>query len=161
MGLTSLINRLSMMITEMHILIGGEKFLASHSESLCRLLRLVLDNVRPRGAKYIGLVLEALLREFPRDGGSLLLSSGILDIMLRSCALNYTENLQCEPDRVITVYLNALSRILVVSPSLSDNVLPLKTGADSIYSFGCRELVRRLPMLFQRNYYGELTPILQ
>jgi hypothetical protein len=131
-----------MMVTEMYILIGGKAFLTSHSESLCKLFRLTINNVRPRGVKYIGLVLEALLRECPKEGGLLLLSSGILETMLRSCALNYTDNPHCEPDRVITVYLNALSRILVVSPALLDNVFPLNTGA---VSFGCRELVRRLP----------------
>jgi hypothetical protein len=130
--------RLSMMVTEMYILIGGKAFLTSHSESLCKLFRLTINNVRPRGVKYIGLVLEALLRECPKEGGLLLLSSGILETMLRSCALNYTDNPHCEPDRVITVYLNALSRILVVSPALLDNVFPLNTGA---ISFGCRELV--------------------
>lgn len=128
------------MITEIYIMLGGKVFLAANSESLCKLLHLTVAKVRPRGAKYIGLPLEALLREYPLDGGLLLLRCGILETMLRSCALNYGNDRDCEPDRVITLYLNALARMLIASPTILDSLLPLSAGS---ISFGNSELVRK------------------
>lgn len=54
-----------MMITEMHIMLGGQVFLVANSDLLCKSLHLTIGKVCPRGAKYIGLVLEALLQEYP------------------------------------------------------------------------------------------------
>jgi hypothetical protein len=131
-----------MMIAETYIMLGGQLFLATHAESLCKLLDLTVGKVRPRGAKYVGLVLEALLRECPSEGGLLLLRCGILETMLGSCALNYADDQQCEPDRVITIYLNSFARILFASPGILDNLLPLGAGNVTGNSFGYSELVR-------------------
>jgi hypothetical protein len=130
-----------MMIAETYIMLGGQVFLAEHAESLCNLLDLTLDKVRARGAMYVGLVLEALLQECPSEGGLLLLRSGLLERMLRSCALNYADDRNCEPDRVISIYLNAFARILFVSPCILDNLLPLGAGSIAGDSFGYCELV--------------------
>jgi hypothetical protein len=126
-----------MMISEMYIMLGGKGFLATNAEILCKVLHLTVAKVRPRGAKYVGLVLEALLREYPSDGGHLLLRSGILDTILRSCALNYASGKQCEPDRVISLYLNSLARVLHASPGILDSLLPLNASGTSDDSFGC------------------------
>lgn len=127
------------MITEMYILLGGKAFLAANSEALCKILHLTVTKVRPRGVKYIGLVLEALLRECALEGGLLLFHWGILETMLRSCALNCANVRECEPDRVIILYLNALARVSIASPDILDSLLPLSTCG---ISFGYSELVR-------------------
>lgn len=137
-----LVSRMAMMITEMYTMLGGEQFLAANAESLYKVLHLTVAKVRPRGAKYVGLVLEALLREFPSDGGLLLLRSGILEKMLRSCALNHVNDRQCESDKVISVYLNSLTRVLFTSPKILDSLLPLvDAGGISNFSFGYKDLV--------------------
>lgn len=132
------------MIAETYIMLGGQVFLAAHAESLCKLLDLTLAKVRPRGAKYVSLVLEALLRECPCEGGLLLLRGGLLETMLRSCALNYADDRQCEPDRVIKIYLNSFARILFASPGILDSLLPLGAGNVNGDPFGYSELVRRV-----------------
>lgn len=121
-------------------MLGGQEFLAMHAESLSTVLRLTVANVRSRGAAYVGLFLEALLREFPLDGGHLLLQSGVAKTMLRSCALSYANDRGCESDKVISVYLNALTRILFASHTALDSVIPLEAGR--ISGFGYNELVR-------------------
>jgi len=130
------------MITEMNIMLGGKEFLALHAESLCKVLHLTVGKVRPRGAKYIGLVLESLLIEHPLEGGQVLLRSGVLGTMLRSCALNSANDEHAESDRVISVYLNSLTRILVASQDILDGLLPLDPSGVSGYPFGYTELVR-------------------
>lgn len=137
------------MITEMYIMLGGQQFLIANAESLCKVLHLTVAKVRLRGAKYVGLVLEALLREFPSDGGLLLLRSGILETMLRSCALNHANDGQCESDKVMSVYLHSLTRVLFASPRILDSLLPLvDVGAIAGYSFGYKELVRIFVFVF-------------
>lgn len=131
-----------MMIAETYVMLGRHIFLATHAESLCKLLDLTVGEVRPRGAQYVGMVLEALLREWPSEGGLILLRSGSLETMLRSSALNYTDDQLCEPDRVITVYLNSFARILFASPYILDSLLPLGAGNVAGDSFGHNELVR-------------------
>ena len=131
-----------MLVTEVYIMLGGQEFLAVNAESLCKVLHLTVAKVRPRGAKYVGLVVEALLRAYPSDGGLLLLRSGILEAMLCSCALNYANDKQCEPDRVISLYLNSFARVLFASPGILDSLLPLSASGFSVDSFGYKELVR-------------------
>lgn len=132
---------LIMMITEMYIMIGGGDFLRTNAEPLSEVLQLTVGNVRPRGAKYVGLVLEALLRDYPSEGGALLLRTDVLMALLRSCASTFANDGEREPDRILCVYLNALARVLVASPCILDSVLPL-CGNDNLgYSFGHSELV--------------------
>ena len=116
-------------------------FLATHGESLCEMLTLTIGKVRPRGAKYVGLILESLLREYPSDGGLLLLRSGILETMLRSCSSSYSGSGQCEPDRVIALYLNSLARVLSAAPGICDSLLPLVMGEGIGERFSYKELV--------------------
>jgi hypothetical protein len=130
-----------MMIAETYVMLGGDMLLATHAESVCKLLDLTIGKVRPRGAQYVGLVLEALLRECPSEGGLILLRSGILETMLRSSALNYADDRLCEPDRVIAVYLNSFARILFASPYILDSLFPLGAGKVAGDSFGYNELV--------------------
>lgn len=126
------------MIFEMSIMLGGQTFLAAHAESLCKCLCLTLTKVRPRGAKYVALVLEALLREFPLDGGLLLLRCGILQTMVRACAMSWSNSEESEPQQVVSLYLNSLARVLFISSGILDKVLPLQ---DAGCSFGYKELV--------------------
>jgi hypothetical protein len=128
-----------MMIAETYLMLGGHMFLAMHAESLCKLMDLSIGKVRPRGAQYVGLVLEALLWEYPCEGGLILLRNGSLETMRVSSVLNYNGDWLCEPDRVIAVYLNSFARILLASPYILDSLLPLGDGKVAGDSFGYNE----------------------
>ena len=87
----------------------------------------------------MGLVLEALLQEYPCEGGLILLRNRTLETMLISSALNYNGDRLCEPDRVIAVYLNSFAYILLTSPYILDSLLPLSDGKVAGDSFGYNE----------------------
>lgn len=140
--------RLLMMIAEMYVMIGGNAFLYTNADALSRLLHLTVGQVRQRGAKYIGLVLEALLREYPSGGGLFLLRNGVLSTMLHSCALNYFDDEQRESDGVLTVYLNSLARILIASPGILDDTLPFGNDSAAGGSFSYLELVRFISWVY-------------
>jgi hypothetical protein len=130
-----------MLISESYILYNGVAFLNKHADTLIHVLKLVVGQVRPRGVVYIGLVLEALLRGFPVEGGMVLARGGILTTMLESCAANICQEKECEPDRVMVVYLTAMARILVASPHAINACFPMPSPSYNA-SFGPRQLVR-------------------
>ena len=84
----------------------------------------------------MGLVLEVLLQEYPCEGGLILLRNGSLEMMRISSVLNYNGDWLCKPNRVITVYLNSFTRILLTSPYILDSLLPLGNGKVAGDSFG-------------------------
>mmetsp|Transcript_44834 Transcript_44834/g.136923 ORF Transcript_44834/g.136923 Transcript_44834/m.136923 type:complete len:281 (+) Transcript_44834:1461-2303(+) len=134
-----------MLIAEMYVLQGGASFLNFHSSSLVHLLSLTVGVVRPRGAAYVGLVLEALLRRFPAEGGSLLVGggAGVAEMMINSCGSNWTRNEESEPDRVVVIYLTAMARMLLGDPTALDGFFPAKVsdGKGGVVSFGHGDLV--------------------
>mmetsp|Transcript_14453 Transcript_14453/g.31345 ORF Transcript_14453/g.31345 Transcript_14453/m.31345 type:complete len:1131 (-) Transcript_14453:272-3664(-) len=134
-------------ITEHYIILGGARFLNDHATTIQMVLSNIVGEVRPRGTAYIFLPIEALLCSFPVEGASLLQQCGVLKIFMEACASNYFEDDKCEPDRVIVLYLTALARILLVSPSTLQTLLPLKlpSGAD----FGEEELISLYLLKFQ------------
>lgn len=70
----------------------------------------------------------------------MLLKCGVLKVYLQSCGENYWGEDNCEPDRVIVLYLTALARILLVSPNLLQTLLPLALPSGRM--FREEELVR-------------------
>jgi hypothetical protein len=136
-----------MRITEHYILLGGASFLNDHSNTVQHVLRTVVGEVRPRGTAYIFLVVEALLRSFPVEGGLLLRDCGVLNTLIYSCALSYFEDDKCEPDRVIVLYLTALARVFLSAPSILQSLFPanLQSGA----SFGEEEWISLYLLKFQ------------
>ena len=129
-----------MRITEHYIILGGIDFLNEHSTAMQRVLCNVVGEVRPRGASYIFMVVEALLvTGGPIQGGQLLLSCGILTTFVDACAHSYFEDENSEPDRVIVLYLTVLARVSCSSPSMLESLIPLKHPSGAI--FGERELV--------------------
>ena len=114
-----------MMVMECYILIGGDVFLSQegNGETILKLLHFTVGEVRPKGAMYVSLVLEALLRACPEKGVALLNRGGILEKLVLSCEANYNNEKQCEPDRVIVLYLNTIARTILQSPQLFNNVL--------------------------------------
>ena len=133
-----------MYIIEYYILRSSVSFLQSYSSHLQHILQLVVGQVKPRGAFYVYLIIEALLRRYPADGGVLLLQSGVLQTMIQSCASNYVQEKDCEPDRVIMLYLNAISRMMLSSPHILDEgLLPCRfiTKHGVEVQFGYQELV--------------------
>ena len=135
-----------MMITETYILFGGAIFLNAHPASLQIVLGQVVGNVHPRGAAYVMLVLEALMRAFPAEGGQLLLQANILRTMLDSCAAFYNEDRGSEPERVVSLYLTIFARALLASPRLMDGNLSSSLVDDA--SFGPNELIQLYFRLF-------------
>jgi len=131
-----------MRITEHYIILGGAAFLNDNTASIQMVLQNVVGEVRPRGTAYIFLVIEALLCSFPVEGGSLLQSCGILKRFTEACASSYFEDDTCEPDRVIVLYLTALARISLASPSMLQSLLPLK-------DFGEEEFISLLLLKFE------------
>lgn len=135
-----------MMIAETYILLGGAVFLNAHSTPLQVVLGLVVGNVHPRGAAYVMLVLEALMRAFPAEGGQLLLQANILRTMLDSCAAFYSEDRGSEPERVVSLYLTVFARALLSSPRLMDGNLSSTLVDDA--AFGPNELIQLYFRLF-------------
>lgn len=136
-----------MRITEHYIILGGGTFLNDHSNTIQQILRNVIGEVRPRGTAYIFLVVEALLRLFPLEGGILLRDCGVLNTFINACALSYFEDDKCEPDRVIVLYLTALSRVFLASPSTLQSLLPTKLPSGAI--FGEEEWISLYLLKFQ------------
>jgi hypothetical protein len=137
-----------MRITEHYIILGGIDFLNEHSTAIQRVLCNVVGEVRPRGASYIFMVVEALLvTGGPIQGGQLLQSCGLLATLVDACAHSYFEDEKSEPDRVIVLYLTVLARISFSSPMILASLFPLKHPSGAI--FGERELVCLLLMKFQ------------
>jgi len=133
-----------MMISEACILLCGcggsnppnpsstTNFLATHSNTVCHILKKSIGQVRPKGVTYCMLVLEALLRRYPTDGGSMLMQSGIVGVMLQSAAEHYCcvcvgglnsmaddvrRQQQWEPECVIVQYLTVIARIVAAASS--------------------------------------------
>lgn len=129
-----------MRITEHYILLGGATFLNDHATNIQMVLSNVVGEVRPRGTAYIFLPVEALLCSFPVEGASLLEQCGVLKIITEACAGAFFEDDRCEPDRVIVLYLTALARILLASPSTLQTLLPMKLPSGA--NFGEQELIR-------------------
>ena len=138
-----------LMISEAYILLGGASFLNRYSAPLQAILVLVVGNVHPRGASYVMLVLEALMRAFPAEGGHLLLQAGVLKTMLTSCAAFYNEEQGSEPERVVSLYLVVFARALLVSPRLMDGLLAVVADTKA---FGPNELI----LLYFRLFNYEL-----
>jgi len=144
--------KLLMLLTEGYILRSSATFLETHSSNIQHILYLIVGQVKPRGAFYIHLVIEALLRRYPIDGSILLLQGGILGSMIKSCAMNYAQTNDCEPDRVIMLYLNSFSRILLSSPNILDNgIFPYSFTQDGhTITFRYQELVHSFIRLFDQ-----------
>ena len=143
-----------MLITEGYILLGCSPFLCSHSVTLQHVLVSVVGKVRPRGTACIMVVLEALLRGYPTEGGQLLKQAGVLRTMLEACAATHAEVDGNDPDRVITLYLTTLARCLLAVPNILDAHLPiLEVKGNS--SFGANEFMHLFWKLF--NYEGSGT----
>jgi len=118
-----------MRITEYYIILGREGFLNDHATTVQAVLCNTVGEVSPRGAVYVGLVLEALLRLFPSEGGKVLDCCGMTDKFLEACANNYFGIDSCDPDRVIVLYMTALARISLASPTLLQLKLPITLEA--------------------------------
>jgi len=114
----------------------------------------VVGKVRPRGVSFIMIVLEALLRSYPSEGGQLLAQAGLLKTMLEACAATHAEVDGNDPDRVITLYLTTLARCLLASPNILDAHFPV-FEAKSNTLFGPHELIHLFWKLF--NYEGAGT----
>ena len=136
-----------MRITQHYILIGGAAFLNEHATSIQSVLSDVVGKVRPRGASYIHLVVEALLISFPIEGGVLLNQSGILKTFTEACACNFFELDSSEPDRVVVLYMTALARICISSPPILQTLLPITLQNGTV--FGEEQLIQMYIMKYQ------------
>ncbi|KAL9189207.1 hypothetical protein ACHAXT_011697 [Thalassiosira profunda] len=128
-----------MRITEHYISLGQAAFLNEHAATLQTVLGNTVGKVRPRGTAYVWLVVEALLRSFPVEGGSLLQSCGVLKEITTACACRYYKDANAEPDRVIVLYLTALARTLLATPSAMESLLPVALPSGN--TFGAEELI--------------------
>jgi len=136
-----------MRITEYYIMHGGASFLNDHAQTIQEVLCNLVGEVRPRGLAYVALVIEALLRSYPTEGGSLLFQCGLVKRFLEACAANYWEKDDCEPDRVIVLYLTALARILLSNLRMLSNILPVVSSSGEV--FGEEQLVSMYISKFQ------------
>ena len=136
-----------MRITEHYLMLGGSQFLNDHSSTLQHVLRNVVGAVRPRGTAYTFLVVEALLRSFPVEGGLLLRDCGVLNTLVNACALTYYEDDKCEPDRVIVLYLTALARVFISAPPTFQSLFPAKIQSGA--RFGDEEWISLYLLKFQ------------
>ena len=124
-----------MLITEGYILLGGQDFLRTQSAVVHRILNSVIGQVRPRGASYVMLVLESLLRKCPTEGMNLLLESGVIHTLLVGCTKNYHRAEDSEEDQIIIYYLTVLARALSSSPQIFDSLFPVNCDMKSMTVF--------------------------
>ena len=122
-----------MRITEHYIHVGAATFLNDHATTIQTVLTNVVGEVRPRGTAYIYLVIEALLCSYPVEGGSLLHNCGALKTFIEACASSFTEQESCEPDRVIVLYLSALARVILATPSMIQALLPVTLPSGTVF----------------------------
>ena len=135
-----------MRITEYYIITGKDDFLNDHATTIQDVLCNIVGVVSPRGTAYVGLVLESLLRLFPSEGGNLLDCCGIISKILEACASNYFGTDSCDPDRVVVIYLTALTRISLANPGFLSSKLPINLQSGT---FGNANLVDLLVKKFQ------------
>lgn len=135
-----------MRITEYYIILGREAFLNDHAATIQSVLSNVVGEVSPLGAAYVGLVLEALLRMFPSEGGKVLHCCGIVDKFLEACGNNYFGIDSCDPDRVVVIYMTALARIILANPDFLQSKLPISLQSGM---FGHAQLVDLFVKRFQ------------
>lgn len=132
-----------MLITEAYVIVGGKSFIQEQSSTLITIFELTLTEVTARGMAYVNLVFEALLKQNPAFGGSILLSSGILAKMIKSCARSYANEKNCESHQVIEIYLTIFSRIFLAIPTeiaafmstLEQHNLSLSQMVSTVYIF--------------------------
>ena len=110
-------------IVQGYILLGGSTFLTHHLPHLQHILSLLVGNVSPRGAVYVNLIFKCLLGAFPSQVVPLFIHGGISTTMICSCAANYHEENDYEPDQVIVIYLSVLARLVLHSPNILDTIL--------------------------------------
>jgi len=146
--------RVVMMLAADYVLMGGRDFLQSESNKLAELLSLTVTKVQPRGAEYVALVLEALLRAFPLEGGLLLMESQVIPTMLKSCASHYLEDDNSEPRRVVNLYLTSICRSLLGNRTLLDAFF----ASVDTSSFGPRELVVMILQCARANALDSFHP---
>ena len=135
-----------MRITEYYIILGREGFLNDHATTIQAVLCNTVGEVSPLGTAYVGLVLEGLLRLFPKDGGKLLDACGITDKFLEACANNYFGIDSCDPDRVVVIYMTALARISLADEEFLQSKLPITF---TVGTFGHSQLVDLIVKRFQ------------
>ena len=98
--------------------------------------------MRLKGALYVALALEALLRSFPREGGQLLLHGGLASRMLQSCMWNYLENDEKrEIDSVIVLHLTVVARMVLADIHCLDGCFPMKDEIGNFVGFTPDNLV--------------------
>lgn len=114
---------------------GGKDFLNEYASELQVMLVNLIDEVNSRGQAYIALVTESLLKQFPTEGGLLLIQCGVMKKFIKACSISFSGSECSEPDRVIVLYLSAMARIFLASPQL------LETAELSEGSFGVNEMV--------------------
>lgn len=134
-----------MRVTEHYIMLGGATFLNDHAGTVQMVLSNLIGEVNPRGTAYVFLVVEALLRCFPAEGGALLQSCGACNALLLACGSSFFEEEKCEPDRAIVLYLTSLARVVLSAPEALQLPLTLPSGA----VFGEGELVSLYLRKFQ------------
>lgn len=122
--------------------------MSHHSSDLQQILILLVGNVNPRGAAYLNLIFECLLGAFPSQGVPLFIHGGIANKMIQSCAANYNDENDCEPDRVIIIYLSVLARLVLHSSNILDTILPISCkqtmfGHDHLVRSGAQSIRKR------------------
>eukprot|EP00956_Cyclotella_meneghiniana_P024431 scaffold49004_cov23-Cyclotella_meneghiniana.AAC.1 len=73
-------------ITEHYIIVGGKDFLNQYASQVQNLLVNLIDEVNSQA--YIALVIESLLKQFPTEGGLLLIECGIVKTFLEACSVS-------------------------------------------------------------------------
>jgi len=136
-----------MRITQHYMLLGGVVFLNEHATNIQSVLSNVVGKVRPRGTAYIYLVVESLLISYPIEGAMLLHQSGVLKTFIEACASNFFELDSYEPDRVVVMYMTAVARITIASPSILQTLLPYTLPNGAV--FGKEQLIQMYIMKYQ------------
>jgi hypothetical protein len=138
-----------MRITEHYIILGGVAFLNDHAATLQTVLVNLIGAVSPRGEAYVSLVTEALLRQFPAEGGLLLLQCGVIKKFLNACSLASSGSTESQPDRVLVLYLTTMARVLIASPEMLATPGLFSPGE----AFGLDQLVSLLDAVSSNHHF--------
>ncbi len=135
-------SRICMLITEAYVVLGGGEFLIAHGFDVVSCMELMVGEVKGQVMCYVARAMEAILRKFPSQGSTLLLSP--ITKATRACAHRvrrlataghrysgaeqYNKEEELEPDFVIAQYTSLVCRVILGGDIDTWNTLRSSTG---------------------------------
>ena len=105
--------RVCMMLLELYILNGGVTFLNSHATLVHDMFLSTIGLVKTKASGFVMLGMDALLRQFPAEGGRLLIDGGCIGGILKCCHHVIKDRAEREPDVCLVQWMSVVARVLI------------------------------------------------